>query len=424
MISFAGSAFSQVDDLENIQNLHKYFKNNKFETGGIFNTFAESNAINNRFVSALYGKKFIDNDMKSSNKLKPMNYIGNQDNANAYFTHMPDSFLGADNIGYRIGLVYHNGRDMKFTDDLFNLMFYGNKRFAGDTADISNLQLNLLTYQELQFGIFQQTKIDDNPFTYYIGLSFIKGQEYNSLRFRNATLYTEEIGEYIELDLSMTYQGIDTVKAELLDVNGIGGALNFACMYTDNANNITYSLSVSNIGFIRWKNTAITIPLDTVKRFEGLEIDNVFDMGETTFDEYDADTIITDFFSHTDTSSYTKVMPERIHFSATKTFNDKLSATLGCGYYYNANARMPLVYASSAYSFSKTIAGSVFTGYGGYGSYQLGLGLRLSFMDDALGVKISSNNLLGLIIPEHSFSQNVYVSLAWRFGNKGSAPSL
>ncbi len=222
----------------------------------------------------------------------------------------------------------------------------------------------------------------------------------------------------------MTYQGIDTVKAELLDVNGLGGALNFACMFTDNKHNITYSLSVSNIGFIRWKNSAITIPLDTVKRFEGLEIDNVLDMGETTFDEYDADTIITDFFSHTDTSSYTKVMPERIHVSATKVFNDKISATAGCGYYYNANARMPLIYISSAYKFSNVIGASVFTGYGGYGSYQLGLGLKLSLLKNKASVIINSNNMLGLIIPEHSFSQNVYLSLAYRFGAKNSAPSL
>ncbi len=415
-LSFSIQAFSQVNDLENITNLHYYFDDNKMETGATFNTFASSNSINNKFVSALYGKKYIDNELKNSNKLKPINYLGNQDNINAYFCHKPDTFLGTNNTGYRIGLVYHNHRDMKFTDDLFNLMFFGNKRFAGDTADISNLRLNLITYQELQFGIFQKTMVDENPFTYYIGLSFIKGQEFHALKVNEATIFTAETGEYIDLDINMTHQCIDTVKSELLDINGIGGALNMACIYEDVKHKIVYNLSISNIGFIRWKSSAITIPVDTTHRFEGLEIENLLDMSQTGFTDYNADTIITDFFSHTDTSEYYKVLPERIHFSATKTLqNNKLWLTAGFGYYYNSNARMPLFYASTLYRINNYIKASVFTGYGGYGSYKLGLGVKLNMFDNKASLNINSNNLLGVIIPQHSFSQSLYVSLAYRF---------
>ncbi len=408
-------SFSQVDDLENIKNLHEKFDESKFETGIVFNTFAESNSINNSFISALYSKKYITNELKNSNRLKSLNYIGNQDNANFYFIHKPEKFLGDNNFGYRIGLVYHNGRDMKFTDDFFKLLFFGNKQLAGDTADLSNLQINLLTYQELQLGIFQQTSINQNPFTYYVGLSFIKGQDYNSLRFEKATVFTEETGEYIDLDLSMTYQGIDTVKSELADFNGIGGAMNFACIYTDKKHSITYSFSANNIGFIRWKNTAITIPVDTTKRFEGVEIDNVFDMGATNFTDYDADSVISDFFDRTDTGSYYKIIPERIHFAVKKEFSPKFFTTAGCGYYYNANARMPLFYLKSEYKFSGKFRASVFTGYGGYGNYQLGLGIKLYLLKNKLLGSVSSNNLLGLIIPDNSFSQNIYTGISYRF---------
>ncbi|MFH2095333.1 MAG: hypothetical protein ABIJ16_06500, partial [Bacteroidota bacterium] len=243
--------------MDNFRYLDRDFSSLNMETGATFNTFLSSNSVNSKFVSSLYGKKFIDNEMKASNKLKSNNVIGNQDHGNIYFCHMPEKFLGTDHAGYRIGLVYHNHRDMRFTDDIFKLIFYGNKMFAGKTADLSDFQLNLLTYQEFQMGYFKQSTLNENPFTYYIGLSFIKGQDYNSLRFNEASLYTEETGEYIDLNLSMTYQAMDTVKAELTEFNGIGGAANFYFSYRNEEKKYSWQLTINNVGFIRWNDRAL-----------------------------------------------------------------------------------------------------------------------------------------------------------------------
>lgn len=406
---------AQIQDVDNFRYLDRDFSSLNMETGATFNTFLSSNSVNSKFVSSLYGKKFIDNEMKASNKLKSNNVIGNQDHGNVYFCHMPEKFLGTDHAGYRIGLVYHNHRDMRFTDDIFKLIFYGNKMFAGKTADLSDFQLNLLTYQEFQMGYFKQSTLNENPFTYYIGLSFIKGQDYNSLRFNEASLYTEETGEYIDLNLSMTYQAMDTVKAELTEFNGIGGAANFYFSYRNEEKKYSWQLTINNVGFIRWNDRALTIPLDTSLHYEGFEIENILDYSDSTFFDIDPDSIVTDFFGHTDTSDYYKVLPERIHFAFSKEFmNGQLIATIGAGYYYNANNRMPLMYLQGNYFIREHFSVSMLSGYGGYGSFHLGMAAEYVLKDRYI-FSIASSNVLGFILPAHSFSQNIFGSLAFRF---------
>ncbi|MFH2142968.1 MAG: DUF5723 family protein [Bacteroidota bacterium] len=416
LIITGSSVYSQINDINCFKNIRSLYGDYKFETGASFNSYLSSNSVNNSLLYALFGNQYIDDAVKNRNHLKPVNLAGNEDNLNFYFCHIPDSLFRTSNIGYRIGFTNHNHRDMKFSDDLFNLVFYGNKQFAGDTADMSDFQINFMTYQELQFGIFKKHTIESGSLVYYVGFSFLKGQDYNSVRFRNANLFTAETGEYIDLNVSASYQFIDTVKSSFGDFNGLGTALNFYLDYEDTDNLYNINLSINNVGFIRWKNNAHTINLDTAIHFDGIEIQNIFEYDDSSYFGIDPDSIVTDFFQRTDTASFTKVLPERIHLSITKKMLDqRLLTTLGLGYYYGTNMKLPLFYAQGEYLINDNFSVSILTGYGEYSGFHLGGGLKLKCYKEKIYANMFSNNVLGFILLNNAFSQNIYAGFSYRF---------
>lgn len=411
----SGFLFSQIDDIWSYRTLNSLADGNRFESGTSFNTFISSNSINGSFIYAITGDQYIDNAIKNRIHLKPLNFAGNEDNFNVFFSHVPDSLFGTAGLGYRIGMSYNNHRDIRFSDDLFNLVFYGNRQFAGDTANL-DVQINFMTYQELQAGIFKKYVSDDNSLLIYLSLSLIKGQDFNSINVRNTGLFTAETGEYLDLDLTGSYQFMDTVKSDFSDFNGMGTALNFFLDYTDFRKNYKVNLSIENIGFVRWKNQSHTINLDTNIHYKGIEILNMFDYNDSSYFGIQPDSIVTDFFNHTDTASFTKVLPERIHIAVTGIFADsRLFFTAGAGYMYSANMKLPLFYAKGEYLLNDFFSFSILSGYGGYSGFHLGVGAKLNIMKKKLFINLSSNNFLGFVFVNSPMSQNICAGLSYRF---------
>lgn len=410
-----GFLFSQTEDIWSYKTLNTLSEENPYEAGTSFNTFIASNSLNSSFIYALYGNQYIDNAIKNRVHLKSLNYAGNEDNFNIFFSHIPDSLFGAEGIGYRIGMSYNNHRDIRFTDDLFNLVFYGNRQFAGDTAKL-DAQVNFMTYQELQAGLFKNYVNDENSLLIYLSLSLIKGQDFNSINIRNSGLFTAETGEFLDLDLMGSYQFMDTVKTGFSDFNGLGSAINFYLDYTDFNKKYKVNLSVENLGFIRWKNESHTISIDTSMHYEGIEILNMFDYNDSSYFAIQPDSIVTDFFSLTDTNSFTKVLPERVHLSLTKIMADShFFLTIGMGYIYGANMKLPLFYTRGEYLVNENISFSLLSGYGGYSGFHMGAGAKLNILKEKMCIHISSNNFLGFIFVNNPLSQNICASVSYRF---------
>ena len=406
--------YSQVFDTYGYSNLHSGFDEKKSVIGINGDYFYGSNAINNSLTNALLKNSFIDDELKKSGSLHDNNKFGNYFQSNIYYANMSDTLFGVPDLGMRFGLNYYSMQNISFTRDFYNLMFYGNKQYEDDYADISNIDVNTLTYQSFEFGLFKRFNEKENGYhTVYLGFSLIKGQSYRYLYTNEASLYTAPDGEYIDLSINSSYFASDSVETTMATLGGIGASLNFYWAYEDVKHNSRFEVTLTDLGLISWFDNPLNYSADTTIRFNGQEIDDIFNP-ETT-DEISQDSILQLIYSDSDNSTFLKSLPKRFQFAYTKRFlNNKYIPTLGMGYFFNSNQFMPSIFLNNKLVMSPKLNFDFLFSYGGYTGFSLGLGLGLNVIKN-MKISIVSQNIVGVLMPDNTYSNGAFISLSYRF---------
>ena len=214
-----------------------------------------STALNSAFISSIYQGKFIDTDLKNSvkNHLGAYNLFGADISSNAfYFQRISPKFSFYAGVGYNIDL------GAQFTGDLYNVIFYGNKDYAGKTADLSGTQVKFMQSQSIHFGL-SKTWSDTNKTVKRMdyGISFVKGQTLYDIYVAKGSLFTEQKGEYLDITMEGNMFISDTNNTSIDAFNGLGGGLNF--MYVEEQkNDYRLLLEVKNAGFIIWNHNTVS----------------------------------------------------------------------------------------------------------------------------------------------------------------------
>ena len=130
-----------------------------------------SDAITTKFMNTYAGNKFIEQSVKdgSFTKMGDRAKIGSYLNAGAYMKLMSKDDTDSTVKNVVLALRYRTHFNSSFPSDLFGLYFYGNKRFAGTQADISDFNYEAIQYQQLQFGYGKIKKSGHSEFEYYGG---------------------------------------------------------------------------------------------------------------------------------------------------------------------------------------------------------------------------------------------------------------
>ena len=413
ILTVSVASYAQINDLYNYNYLHKIeAKKHKIDISS--NSYYASNSINNSFFNVLLTNNYIDNDLKASNNIQDINYFGSESFNNISYYFVPDTFICCNDFGFKFDLSNVSRINARFTDDLFNLAFYGNKMFAGETAGFTDSFFQSTTYQKFSIGLFKQTYNEGNNLTYYIGASIINGQENKYLSLYRSNLFTEETGEYIDFDMQMKYYYSNEGKTNFLENNGIGGAVNFAIVYENTDKDYIINLSVEDLGYIKWNKNARQTYVDSVYHFEGVEIENVLDYENYSSSEISKDSLMSNVFANTFTNSYTRLLNERINISVSKNLiKDNLFTTLGLGYLYNSGEPKPVFYTRSNYKYNDKVSNYLQVAYGGFTTFQIGIGA--SFNIKNFDLTIASNNIAGVVIPDKTYSQSVFVRLGYLF---------
>lgn len=408
---------AQFTDIYNYYSLHELRSDSiNTEIGVSYNTFAASNSIKNEFVNALLSKKYLSNVLKKNNPVTSINYFGSEDNACFYFARLPDSLFGVSNIGYRISVENNFHGDARFSNDLYNLTFFGNKLYAGKSADFSNTQITFIRYQQVKFGLFKQSVRDGDPFTIYFGMGLIKGQTINSVTLDTANLFTDETGSSLDLNMQALYFSSDTGKKKIYDFNGFGACADLAFVYEDKKSDFLINCSLNDIGFMWWNKNSLIVPIDTFIHWDGVQLDSLLWGDDTTYNAgISKDSIMNIIYSKSKKTNFVKVIPEKINISFTKRFLEKsLHITLGFSYLYHANCPLPLVYTRGDYFFRNKMSVSTQFAYGGYDKFQLGIGVSAMFTKH-FKLQITAGNVLGFIVPDKTFAQSASGRLVYIF---------
>ncbi|MFL5754334.1 MAG: DUF5723 family protein [Bacteroidia bacterium] len=369
-----------------------------------------SNSINNAFIDKFYFGGYIDSTMKNnvSEKLSGYNRIGGHANLNMV------SFFGKDSssISFLVGLKEQKIFNANFSSDFFKLGFYGNKRYQGETANLSNTNINYYSFQELKFGMVWDN-VDTTGASMGIAISYLKGQNMFQLRTNNTSLYTAPDVSQVSLTTKASLAFSDTVHTgpDAINGNGLSAEFFVETPYVSKLGKSKFFVSVNNLGFIRWNKNTRNYAADSTFTWSGIKVDNLFSIKDSTIKSIQSDSILnnsTEYSRHYVSTN----LPTSLLILHKIQFNRSFTLTNGFRHMFNGNYK-PYIFIETEFTFNKIFSSNLHIGYGGYGRFNSGLSVACKLADRFI-IRAGSNSIQGFIVPESTLGQGAYFSLTYK----------
>lgn len=365
-----------------------------------------STGITQAFMNKFIFPGHINNDLKdaSSKKLSALNYFGGEINGEFKVLSGANPDTSKSSKFFGIGFSSNLQGDLRFTKDLFDLTFYGNKKFAGQTLNFNKTSFNSLAYSTLEFTLGKTKKtLGKNTFSYWVDFGLLLGHSVRDFDFKEASLFTEASGDYIEL----TVKNSSILVSDTLSTNfiqGIGGKLDLNFIYQTEKSK-TF-ISIENLGAIAW-NDAVSADIDTTFRFDGVEVGNIFELSDSVFTE------VSQFDSLYNSKKGTVVKELPINFSAYyKRELDLIDFDIFARYRLFANYN-PFIRAGVYFKPIPIITPGITVGYGGYSNLIAGVNTDLNI--GLLKIQLGTNNVLGGLLPNSFTSLDAYAGVRLMF---------
>jgi hypothetical protein len=376
--------------------------------------FYGSNGVSNKFLNHFItgGRIEKEDKLEAYKNLKSTNIFGADLNFSLNAEIPFDTLFGKSNMSLILGVEMVEHADIKFTDDLFKLAFDGNKQFAGTSAQLGGTNIHYFNYQQFNIGYIKYKKQHGKVARESVKFSIIKAQEHIAITVPRGQFFTEQFGRDIALDVNYIYNSSDTLNKGLSAFNGYGVSTDlFSEFYLKNKDKIT--VQVNDLGFIQWNKKSIQIEADTIFNYDGIDIENVFDLNDSLVSDISSDSLLNLISTDKSKGGYSIALPTSINVFYTKQFNAKIKVDLGAQYKILANY-VPLVYTNIYYYFNPSFVAQTHFSYGGYGLFNTGLVVAKSFKNK-YQCYLGSNNVLAYFIPKSTYSSSTFVGLKMYF---------
>ena len=376
--------------------------------------YAASNALPLEFVQALYNGDFINDNLKREANLKGENYFGGDLSNSIRFRFRADSLIGISNSVISFSLSNHNFTEIKFNDDYFTLLFFGNSAIA--QADLNDFNFRYLNYQKFSLGFSKTFTSTNANTTIGIRASLLKGQKFYSMKIDRG--YFNTIDQGIELDGMMDYEfrSSDTTHYGLEDFNGLGFAADLYLRLANPKTGNIFSVELSDLGSINWNDQSLKVAADTSFSFDGEDIDNLLDYSFSNFSELDEDSLRQDFYySKSKLGTTSTRIPTKVSVSYLHNINfwdSKL--LLSTQFYPFSDIEKPHMLVRYAPRFKKVFSPILQISHGGYTDTQLGFGIE-TLLWKKFSLFVFSANLPGFFSGSE-YSQHLRVAVRFRFG--------
>ncbi|MFB0924396.1 MAG: DUF5723 family protein [Vicingaceae bacterium] len=379
-----------------------------FSLGGSF--VYGSSAINNEFLNKfIYGGK-IERSHKDKvyKSLSANNRLGGDLNYEVNFEIPIDTLFKKTSISLLVGLENNEHVDARFTSDFFKFTFDGNKQFAGDSIDIGGANLNYYKTQKINIGLINYRYFDGQLAKEGISLSIIKAQESKLININEGSIFTEEFGREIEVELDYLYQESDTAKKGISAFNGLGISIDLFTEFILKNGDKIY-LGIEDLGFVHWNSNSLKIATDNSFYFEGVIVNNIFDLNDSLVSGLSRDSIIDNLSAENVKEAYNVAMPASVNINYTKVFNEKWKINVGI-YQKILSNYYPLISVNGYYSFNPKLIARAHLSYGGYGKLNTGLAFSKS-VKNYFDIFIGTNNIEAFISTSSSYSNSGFVGL-------------
>ena len=369
-----------------------------------------SSVMNNDFLSQfMFGGRIERKDKNTAYKnLSSHNRLGGDLNYQFNVEIPFDTLFRKPNISLSVGLENVEHMDATFTSDLFKFTFDGNKQFAGEFATIGGTNYNHYRYQKVNVGLINYKYFDEKLAKEGILLSLIKGEQFETITIPRGSIFTQELGKEINLDLNYNYNASDTSNKGLKAFNGYGISTDlFTEIFLRNGDKMY--LGIKNLGFIYWNKNSLDIASDSTYHYDGIWVDNIFDLNDSLLSNISKDSIINKISTTNQKSSYFTSLPTAVNISYTKVLNEKWKLNIGV-YHKILSNYFPFISTNFYYYFNKKLVAKAHLSYGGYGRLNTGLALAKSF-NKYLEIYIGTNNLEAFIFPNLSFNNSGFIGV-------------
>lgn len=332
--------------------------------------------------SFIYGG-YIDDAMKlsSSNRHDEINRFGIDLNTEVvYKNHKVNLFK--DSLK---GLLVKGGMfsfsSLIYSKDLFDMAFYGNEMFTGDTAYFTGTQFNSVSFQK--FGIGWLNKKSKSSFS----LNFIGVNNYLNGIINDSYLYHSQDADSLEFLLSG--DGVRPKNSSYYKGFGLAIDMDYRFKMKKNEKEfVHFQLVMRNLGFAYLLNTEnyIANGIATVGSYQINDLINsesIFSNPEVLSDGL-SDTIIT--------KGSLVMLPAMFQFTKLVDYNslNKFQGFFGFRGYLN-NAYVPMLFGGLDFNATKWFRMGAQASYGGFS--QLRWGMYSSFNFKNLNLGIASENL-------------------------------
>ncbi len=231
----------------------------------------DSNALRNDLLTDLWrGETLTDEERQATQAdLKGWNRAGYEAEVRLSYTWGRGLF---GNASWRpmISVAHHDVLGLRFTDDVYNLTFFGNAAYEGKTAVLAPTALEQQRYQTFGFGVRAAHREN------FLRLDVVNGQYLNALDLDQGDLYTAEDGRYLEADLDGSWHTSDTLSQSLGSNNGTGVSLSGGAEF--HFASVRMRVRVEDLGFIAWDDASLRLDKDEVVRYDGLYVDDLIDL--------------------------------------------------------------------------------------------------------------------------------------------------
>ncbi|MGD1844731.1 MAG: DUF5723 family protein [Salibacteraceae bacterium] len=382
--------------------------------------FLNSDALDNDFFLAFLGNRdFIETSVKDriSDRLGSENRFGGELNTGLFFSG-PLARGKGDNpfrLSYFIGLADRQHVHSIFSEDVFRLGFYGNKRFAGDTAKLGDFELHAYQYQQLQTGVHYD---NGRGRILAAGLSFLKGQGQQSIEVQQLDLFTSETGDYLAADTRARVRQNDSSNTNLDAFNGLGASIDVMVQYQFNLLEVNrhgngwLRLEVNDLGYLWWNDESLDYRVDSVYEFEGVVFDNLFDLNDSLLQSQNPSRIVDDIENSQGRSSYRTLLPAQFRLTFSQDHHRGFNFSMRIEQRLQAQFKT-FVLLKESYRLKPWFRVALMGGVGGYGRYYAGAEAQLKFAHWEL--LLGSNSLEGVVLPKNSSGSNGYLALRTSF---------
>ena len=141
------------------------------------------------------------------------------------------------------------------------------------------------------------------------GFSYLAGDYHLSYIVEQGSLYTAPFGAYLDVEYSMSAFVTDTSDFSAGANNGNGLAIDFGTDFSIQEYDV--HLSLTDLGFIMWNTSSITLATDSTFNFQGIEVEDIFNFNDSVLEANN----IKDDVLKTNTTSFKSYIPATFNLS-------------------------------------------------------------------------------------------------------------